>query len=68
MNIRLDPDVEKQRGRYVPVDLGLLIKKIVVSPDAKPWFREVVKSAVRKASLEVGVCGSSIDAKPGADP
>ena len=52
--IRLDPDVEEQRGRYVPVDLDILVNQVVVSPRAEPWFTEVVKSAVRRS--EVGAC------------
>lgn len=52
--IRLDPDVAEQRGRYVPVDLDILVKQVVVSPRAEPWFTEVVNSAVRRS--EVGAC------------
>lgn len=53
-DIRLDLDVEEQRGRYVPVDLDILVKQVVVSPRAEPWFAEVVKSAVRRS--KVGAC------------
>lgn len=53
-DIRLDPDVSEQRGRYVPVNLDILVKDVVVSPHAAPWFAEVVKSVVRRS--EVGAC------------
>ena len=36
--IRLDPDVAKQRGRYVSVELEILAKEVVVSPQAAPWW------------------------------
>ncbi len=65
MDIRLDPDVEKQRGRYIPVDLSILVTKIVISPYAKPWFTEIVKSAVRQSSFDIDVCNSSINAGRG---
>ena len=53
-DIRLDPDVMEQRGRYVPVDLDILVKDVVVSPHSAPWLAEVVKSVVRRS--EVGAC------------
>ena len=63
--IALDPDVEKQKGRYIPIGLEILIKEVVVPPHAKPWFTEVVKSAVQQSSVEVDVRKSSIDEEPG---
>ena len=53
-DIRLDPDVMEQRGRYVSVDLDILIKDVVVSPNSAPWLVEVVKSVVRRS--KVGAC------------
>lgn len=58
--IRLDPDVAKQRGRYVSVDLDILVKEVVVSPHAAPWFAEVVKSVVRRSSVGARVMPSAI--------
>ena len=66
MTIQLDPDVEKQRGRFISVDLGILIKEVVVSSRTKSRFVEVVKSKVRQASVEVDVRRSSIDQGPDA--
>ena len=58
--IRLDPDVIELRGRYVPVDLGVLIKDVVVSPHAGSWFAEVVKSVVRRSDVAASVMRSAI--------
>ena len=37
-DIRLDPDVAEQRGRYVPVSLEILVNEVVLPPHAAPWF------------------------------
>ena len=58
--LRLDPDVAEHRGRYVPVDLEVLIKEVVVPPDAAPWFAEVVQSAVQRSQVTVSVTQSVI--------
>ena len=58
--IRLDPDVEEQKGRYVPVDLGILVGEVLVSPYAKPWFAEVVKSVMKRSAVEACVIPSTI--------
>lgn len=59
-DVPLDPDVAEHRGRYVPVDLEILIKKVVVPPDAAPWFAEVVQSAVQRSPVTVSVTQSVI--------
>ena len=59
-DIRLDPDVAEQRGRYVPVDLDILVKQVVVSPHAALWFAEVVKSVVRRSVVRARVMPSAI--------
>ena len=58
--IRLDPDVVKRRGRYVTVDLDILVKQVVVSPHAAPWLAEVVKSAVQRSAVGACVIPSTI--------
>ena len=58
--IPLDPDVAEQRGRYVPVDLDLLVNEVVVSPHAAPWFAEVVKSVMRRSAVGACVTSSAI--------
>lgn len=59
-DVPLDPDVAEHRGRYVPVDLDILIKQVVVPPDAAPWFAEVVRSAVQRSRVNVSVTQSVI--------
>ena len=60
-NIPLDPDVAKQRGRYVPVNLEILVAAIVLPPDVKPWFAEVVESVTNSSPVKALVTRSSID-------
>ena len=60
LEIRLDPDVEEQRGRYVPVDLDLLIKEVVVAPCAAPWFAQVVTSVAQRSEIKACVTPSTI--------
>ena len=59
-DVPLDPDVAEHRGRYVPVDLEILIKQVVVPPDAAPWFAEVVQSALGRSPVTVSVTESGI--------
>lgn len=58
--IHLDPDVAEQGGRYVAVDLDILVKQVVVSPQAAPWFTEVVESAVQRSVVGACVIPSTI--------
>ena len=60
VDIHLDPDVAEQRGRYVAVDLDILVKEVVVSSQAAPWFAEVVKSVVRRSAVRACVTPSTI--------
>lgn len=64
VNIPLDPDVAEQRGRYVPVDLGILVKEVVLPPNSNSWFAEVVGSSVRNTLNDIPVARSSIEAPP----
>ena len=59
--IPLDPDVAEQRGRYVPVNLEVLMEAIVLPPDAKSWFAEVVESAIRSSTVKVQVTRSAME-------
>ena len=62
--IPLDPDVAEQRGRYVPVDLGVLVKEVVLPPHATPWFAEVVKSVIHGSSVSPRLMRSAIELPP----
>ncbi len=66
-DIPLDPDVDEHRGRYVPVDLEVLIKQVVVPPNAAPWFAEVVQSAVQRSPVTTSVTRSVIELAVGGD-
>ncbi len=60
----LDPDVAKQRGRYVPVNLEILVKEIVLPPHVAPWLAEAVKSVIRSSPVRTRVTRSSIESPP----
>lgn len=62
--IRLDPDVAEQGGRYVPVDLDILVKEIRVSPHSAPWFAQAVTSVVERSSVTARVTPSVIERPP----
>ena len=63
-DIRLDPDVAEQRGRYVPVNLDILVKEVVVPPNAAPWFAQVVISVVQRSLVRACVTLSAIKLPP----
>ena len=60
-DIPLDPDVVKQRGRYVPVDLEILVREVVLPPHVVPWFAKVVKSVVHGSPVRPLVTRSSLE-------
>ena len=64
LDIPLDPDVAEQRGRYVPVDLGVLVKEVMLPPHATPWFAEVVKSVIHGSSVSPCLMRSAIELPP----
>ena len=63
-DIPLDPDVAEQRGRYVPVNLEILLKEIVLPPHAAPWFAQVVESVIHSSPVRARVTRSSIESTP----
>ena len=42
------------------MDLDILVKQVVVSPDAAPWFAEVVESVMLRAAVAPYVIPSAI--------
>ena len=64
VDMSLDSDVAEQRGRYIPVNLEVLVNEVVVSPLAAPWFRQLVISAVAPALSNVSVTSSKIGLLP----
>ena len=59
-DIPLDPDVAEQRGRYIPVNLDILVKEVFVPPHAAPWFTRVVEKVVRQSTANARVKPSAI--------
>jgi len=57
-------EVVLPRGRYVPVDLEILVKEVVLPPKAASWFAEVVESVIANSSVSPRVVRSSIDSPP----
>ena len=62
--IPLDPDVAEQRGRYIPVNLNILVKEVVLPPYATPWFAEVVESIIHGSSIRPRIIRSAIESPP----
>lgn len=51
-------------GIYVPVNLDILIDKIVVSPGSKSWYMNLVESILKDHGLKKKVEQSSLDKTP----
>ena len=62
--IPLDSDVAERRGRYVSVNLEVLVKEIVLAPHSTPWFAEVVSSVMHGLSVSPRVIRSAIESPP----
>ena len=60
----LDPDVAQQRGRYVAVDLEILVDEVVLPPHAKPWFAQAVNWVLHGSSIRARVTRSAIESPP----
>ncbi|MYA49133.1 MAG: hypothetical protein F4045_08895 [Chloroflexi bacterium] len=63
-NVPLDPDVAEQRGRYVPVNLEILVQEVVLPPYATPRFAQVVESIVDGSPVKPHVRRSNIESLP----
>jgi len=51
-------------GIFVPVDLNILIERLVVSPLAQVWFNDLVQSIMTKYSLDKEVLPSALAGTP----
>ena len=60
----LDQDVAEQRGRYIPVNLEMLVQEAVLSPNAAPWFAQVVKSVMHRSPVKARLTRSAIESPP----
>ena len=63
-DICLDPDVAEQRGRYVPVNIEILVKQVVLPPHAAPWFDQAVKSVIHGSPIRLRTTRSVIESPP----
>ena len=63
-DIRLDPDVAEQRGRYILVNLEILVREVVLPPHAAPWFAQLVKSVMHRSPVKARVTRSAIESPP----
>ena len=64
LDIRLDPDVAEQRGRYIPVNPDILVKEVVLPPHAPRWFAQVVKWVMHLSRVRAPVTRSAIESPP----
>lgn len=53
-----------EAGLWIGMDLSDLLDAIFVSPDADPWFLEVVRGVVERYGLKVPVLPSSLNETP----
>ena len=60
----LDRDVAEQRGRYISVNLDTLVQGVVLSPNAAPWFAQVVKSVLNRSPVSARLSRSAIESPP----
>ena len=63
-DIRLDADVAEQRGRYIPVNLDILVKEVVLPPHAPRRIAQVVKSVIHLSRVTARVTRSAIEQPP----
>jgi hypothetical protein len=47
-----------QSGLLIPVDINVLIEKIIVSPRAADWFVSIVKTVVTRCGYDIEVIPS----------
>ena len=60
-DIPLDMDVAERRGRYVAVDLDVLVERVVLPPHAKPWFAQAVEEILYGSPIKPYVTRSAIE-------
>lgn len=59
-NRTINPKELTDKGKYVSVDLEVLVEKVYVAPYAESWFEEVVESLLSKYSLDPIVIKSDL--------
>jgi hypothetical protein len=59
-NRTINPKELTDKGKYVSVDLEVLVEKVYVAPYAESWFEEVVESLLSKYNLDPIVIKSDL--------
>ncbi len=67
--LSLDPnfvwdDEENPYGKYIPIDVDLMIEKVFVSPGTPGWYTELIVSMCEKYGLQKEVVPSGLTKKP----
>ena len=60
IDMKLDPDVDVQKGRFIPVDLKVLVKEVVVAPHCDPSFHRLVNLVVDRSPIKPRVIPSNL--------
>ncbi len=61
IDMKLDSDVAEQRGRYILIDLEVLVKEVVVAPHSASWFVQLIQSVVNHSPVVVRVASSTLE-------
>jgi hypothetical protein len=64
VNNALDLSRPSPSGLYVPVNLGILIEKIYISPAVEKWFDELVTSVNEKYGIKKELLSSKLSERP----
>jgi hypothetical protein len=57
-------NVDKGKGKFVKVDLDMLIGKIYISPSSPIWFYELVNKTLKRYNLSIEIIHSSLADDP----
>lgn len=62
---KMDLDVARcKKGKYVPVNLNILIDKVVAPPNAENWFKNLVRSILHKYGYAIKPIQSNLNKDP----
>ncbi len=59
-----DDNKNLKNGIFIKVDLNTLIKKIILAPASPIWFRDLVRSVIKKYNYNFEICNSEVDDNP----
>jgi len=57
-------ETQRPKGLSFPVDLGRMVRSVVVSPEAKPWFLDLVSDVTSRYNVSAPVSPSSLTTLP----